>query len=1184
MSAQYDEHARRPGFFATTVARPVGLLVSFLTLILIGLIAYSRIPLQMLPSGISGTRLTVWIDHPGSSAQENEEKVARVIEEQFETLPGLSDVYSSSGENSVRLSVRFNGNADMDFAKAELRDRIERARPMLPDSVSRIYVWANDDGDPPIMFFAILVDERSDDMDWLIENRVQRKIEAADGVSRVSVFGLLNDSVRILLDEERIKAQRVNIGELIQRLRKDNFAEPLGEVTDGGRRFLLRSDMRFGSFEEIGEYPIGGGLRLSDVAHVERVKTVRDRLARIDGRDAYYGMIQKESTANVVETSRNIKAVTDTFADDPQIAGRVSLTPLFDQAEFIGLSLDRLKGTALWGGGLAVLVLFLFLRRARMTLCVALSIPTAALLSITWEYFSGGTFNVLTMTGLTLGLGMLVDNSVVVIENIARLRSRGMESKAAAVAGVRDVGLAISLATLTSVVVFLPLIFMGDDPTMRLMLAALGIPLCASLLFSLFVALVFLPVISARILTGRPRFMERLAAAVSPVVAVPVRLLALLIGAVRIATHWTFLVAHRLERVALACLTPLRWPIAAGCIVAAVWLTGTSTPMAEMNTGLERMGLRGTSVGSAAFSARAGGFMLVLAALLAAFGLPRWRRRAALPPERPTQLVPTGSSPLAWMQDANRALLRWTLKHRLLATSLAILTSLTAMFPMGNMTMTAFGQDEDRSEVEVDIDPEDNFTLYETSQEFRRYEELLESYREELGYAHLVARFGAGGGEIGLRWAERQDPEFLKKVRERLRRELPRWPGHRLRFSREQQIDSTTRQYIGFQLRGPNAEALEKYGEEAVKILEQVPGLTDVQSPLETAPEQVRLVFDNEAAYSFGVTSDIALQNISWALRGAQLSRYQEAGREVPLIIEYDEEAVAGLDTLKDLEIWTGESTVPLAAFSEIEFQKGRRQIRRYNGQTTYNIQARLDDPNRMAALVTSGYDALEAGLELPRGFSLGRDQSALARTRAQMVEMQRALLLSIVLVFLLMGILFESLLLPFSVLTTIPFAVVGALWTLYVTGTAMDSVGWIGIIILVGVVVNNGIVLIDKIHRLRVEGVPRERAVLDGARARVRPILMTALTTIFGLLPMALGEAAREGIDYRALATCVAGGLSVSTFFTLWVVPLAYTVMDDLAGKIGWLLRRVLNRGPLEAGGAAAAAGALPLRAPAEE
>jgi len=1156
MSGDRRSEPAARGVFGTLVDRPVGLFVIFATLIVVGLIAYARIPLQLLPSGIQGTRLGLWVNHPGSSAAENEEKVTRPLEEQIRTLPNLKDFFSRSGEGSVFMRIAFNGTADMDLAKAELRDRIERARPLMPDTVDRIMVFQNDDGDPPIMFFAILVEERTTDMDYLVEHEIQRRFEAVDGVSRVQIWGVLDDSVRILLDEDRVRAMRLDIGGLIQRLAQDNFAEPMGEVTDGGRRFLLRSDMRFESLEEIADYPIGDGLRVRDVASVEKVKTVRDWLTRIDGKEAYYGMIQKESTANVVAVSKGLDEVIEGLADNPELAGRAEIEVFFSQARFIEHSLAQLRSTAVWGGGLAVLVLFLFLRRVRMTLCVALSIPVSALLAVAYEAFTGGSFNVLTMTGLTLGIGMLVDNSVVVIENIARLRGQGHSRRSAAVEGVRDVALAIALATLTTVVVFLPLIFMGDDAVMRTMLEALGIPLCTSLLFSLVMGIVFLPVIASRVLGERAGGGGILGPALSAITGPPVRLMALAVGAAK-AGFWGFVWGLRwFLRIAVGALTPLRWILAPALIAAAVWRVMTSGEAAPLARRLTDLGAPAVGGGIAAAPPAEVVAGALLAAGLILFGLPIWRRRTAPALARPARVVPPGHSVLDWIRDGNRALLAWTLNHRLLASVLGVVTVMTVAIPWQRMTLTAFGQEHENAEISIRVDMENNFTLEEASREMARYEQLLEGYREELGYEHLVSRFGAGGGELEMRWGKQQDPDQLDRWRERFRRELPRFPGHRVVFGREQQMDVATRQYVHFQLRGPRADLLEQYGQRAVEVLRDVPGLYDVASSLEDAPEQVRLVLDRETAYSYGVTSQAALRNVSWALRGAALPRYQEEGREVPFFIEYDEAEVAGLDTLRDLEVFTTDSVVPLAAFAEIEFQRGQRQITRWNGQTTFNIQARVGDPTQQGRLVEKGYAALET-LDLPRGFTLGRDQSARARQQEEMAEMLRALVLSVVLVMLLMGILFESLLLPFSVLSTIPFAVAGALWTLYVTGTVMDSVGWIGVIILVGVVVNNGIVLIDKIHRIRRSGVDRKRAVLDGAEARVRPILMTALTTIFGLLPMALSTASSDGIDYRALATCVAGGLAVSTFFTLWIVPLAYTVFDDLGRGLRWTLWR---------------------------
>ena len=1174
------EHEVRRGFFGLTVSRPIAMGVLFVTLVLLGIIAYGRIPLQFLPGGVSGTRFTVMVPNDGASAQENSEKVARVLEEQFNTIQGIEEVRSYSSPDSVRLRIKYSGEADTDLAKAELRDRIERARPELPEQVDNIWIWASDDGDMPIMWFAIVATERSDDIAVLIDKEVQKKLEGIDGVSRVSIWGLLDDSIRIFLDEEKVMAAQLDVGDLITRLSSDNFAEPLGEVNEAGTEFILRSDMRFTDLDEIRDYPVREGLRIGDIATVERVKSVRDRVTRINGGYAYYGMVQKEGAANVVEVGRALQETMDGFETDPRLGGQLTAKVFFNQADFIESSLERLQGTAIQGGGLAVLVLLLFLRRARMTLCVALCIPVSALLAVAFESARGESFNILTMTGLTLGIGMLVDNAVVVIESIERQRGFGRKARAAAVLGARDVGLAIALATMTSVVVFLPLIFMGEA-RMSVFLQAMGVPLCASLIFSLIVALAFIPTAAARVAGERPPAVARGLSLLTPLTTVPTRAFAWLVGGIRFLFYGFLRALHALERAALAVLA---WPgriVLAGLVAFLGYRAWTATShygsIAKDLSAIDApehmtkslTGAPGMIIGLTTFA---------LALIL--FAVPRWRAKGREAPARPEHLVPRGHSVVAWMQSLNRSLLSWTLANRPLAILMSMVALATIAIPAQNTALTAFGDDEDTSELTIDVDLEDNFTLAQASREMNRYEEFVKPYKKEFGFENVVARFDAGGGDIDLRWPERIRPEELEAHRAKLRRELPKYAGHRVRFGRQDEMSDASKQYVNFQLRGPEPEKLAELSLQAVEILERMDGLTDIATESEDAPDQLMLELDGETAFSYGVNSQGALRGVGWALRGAPLPRYQEEDREVPLIIEYDDTAAAGLDTLKDLTVWGESGAVPLATFASLKFQPAPSRIVRTNGQVTTSVRARVSDPTRQTELSKAGYDALEA-LDMPRGFSLGRDTSVANKGAEEMKDLQNAALLSIVLVFLLMGILFESLLLPFSVLTTIPFAMLGAFWTLFVSGTPMDSIGWIGVIILVGVVVNNGIVSIDKIHRLRVvDGLERRKAVIEGAAARVRPILMTALTTVVGLLPMALGDAPAQGIDYRALSTCVAGGLAVCTFFTLWVVPLSYTLIDDLSIRMTWLVKRAFGAGDTEAPGKGRGGAARPVPA----
>ena len=1142
--------------FATLARRPVTLLVGFITLIVIGLIAYRDIPLQLMPGGLVQQRLEVFVPNPGASAEENLEKVTVQVEEQLRTLVDVEEVFSRSAEGAVRITVTFRTGTDMDLAKAELRDRLERARPALPASVERISIWAFDSMSMPVLWFAVLYEERSERSDFLIETVVQRRLEQIDGASRADIYGVLSEEVSVLLDEDKVKASRINLGTQIGRLAADNFSTPLGELTDGGQRFLLRSDMRFTDLDDIATWPVARGLTLDDLGTVERTQRVRDQLSRINGNWAYYGAVYKENTANLVETAHRVQATLEELETDPALDGEFEFMVLFNQGEFVETSLGQLQSTAMWGGGLAVLVLFAFLRRVRMTLCVALSIPVSALLALAWVYFRGGSFNILTMTGITMAIGMLVDNSVVVVENISRLRATGQSPREASINGAREVGLAVALATLTTVVVFLPLVFMTENPMLGLMFGEVAIPLCLALLFSLLVALVFLPVAVARIASTRNAHFTWLAGILHRCLDYSSRLAAALVTGAEWLLRSVAWALYGLNRFLVASLKPLRWPCALALIALVVWKERSFLAVRPPVEGLRAAGIAPPS-GALLGVVISGAWLVTL--FMVAFlllGLPHLHRRLPRPAPAPARsagahpAAGTDTTLLALVIDQNQRFLAWAISHRLLAATLGLLVMLSVAVPFGELELGSFGQDENLAQIELHIDIEDNFTLADVSDELRIYEEALAEYQDSYGFINVGVRFSRDSARITLYWKDRQTRLHLDSLRSELRTGLPKLAGHHVRFFGDESFDTRKNTILSFQLRGPDARQLAAVGELAVARLSAVPGLADVRSPLANAPERVLVKLDPERAHALGITAQAAFQSVAWALRGTQLPRFQDSGRELPFTIEFDEEQTAGLDTLHDIDVWSARGAAPLSSFTDISFARAPDEIQRLGGQTTFNIQARIDAPLRRKELSRAGYAALES-LDLPRGVTTASEDDEAARENREMTEIYLSLALSVVLVFLLMGILFESVLLPFSILFTVPFAVVGAFWTLYLTGTTMDSVGWIGVLILVGVVVNNGIVLVDRIHRLRSAGVERRQAVLDGAAQRVRPILMTALTTIVGLLPMATGEASSEALDYRALATCVAGGLAISTLFTLWAVPMAYTLVDDLAQSL---------------------------------
>jgi HAE1 family hydrophobic/amphiphilic exporter-1 len=496
----------------------------------------------------------------------------------------------------------------------------------------------------------------------------------------------------------------------------------------------------------------------------------------------------------------------------------------------------------------------------------------------------------------------------------------------------------------------------------------------------------------------------------------------------------------------------------------------------------------------------------------------------------------------------------------LLASTLSGLALLTVAWPLTHMSVAAFGEDENTQRLSVVIELEENFTLAEAEVEMEHYERYFTERKADYGFDHIANRFDPRGGRISLYWDGSRSREQHKAVEDDVRKSLVPRPGHRMRlWSDESGSNERNKNIVTFRLVGPDSEELARLGEEAVRLLERVDGLTGISQPDNQGQSQLRVQFDSDLAQGFGISPDTALQNIAWALRGWQLPRYQEQGREVPLIIEYDDEEVAGLDTLRELEIYAQDSAVPLSSFAQFAFARGERRIERRNGQTSFTIQARVQDTMRQKELSEAGYAALR-GLELPRGYAIGEEDLVAQRQEQELQTLLFALVLGLLLSYIVMAILFESLLLPFAVMFTVPYAMLGAFWTLYVTRTPMDSVGWIGMIILGGVVAKNGIVLVDCVQRLRDGGLERSAAVLQGGALRLRPVLMTALATVLGLVPMAVAEPPSDGIDYRALATLLAGGLSVTTIFTLWVVPLAYTLSDDAWNAVGLWVRTVLH------------------------
>lgn len=1059
---------------ARLLARPVGTLTLLAVLVALGVIAYSRIPIQLLPGGWGSQTFTIRVPYPDANPRETEERITRPLEEEIRTIPGVRRVRSSSGTEGAWIRVEFGGDQDLDVAYSELHDRLEKVRPRLPRGADRTFIFRfSPDESAPIFFGGLQFDLDPYDprINDICENILKPRIEGLDGVAQLNVHGALEESIRILLDPEKVRAHRLDLVAVVQRLSRDNFASPVGKVEDGESKFLLRVDSRFHDLDEIRAVPVGAGLRIDDVADVRRVQAIRDTLTRINGQATLFCSISKASGANTVETCERVVAAMAELEKRPDTAG-FRFNAWFNQGKMIRSSLKALEDAARDGGIWALAVLFFFLRRVRLTLLIALAIPVSLMATLVSLYFAGSSMNMVSMAGITLAIGSLVDNAVVVVENIHRKKELGVPLRQSVIEGAGEVAVALTLATLTSVVVFIPLIFMSAQRNTRIAMGALGHPFSVALLASLAAALVFIPVALFRLERAADSKLER-----------------------------------RLARAKAVAAWPLTAPARA---VGRLFRRRSASPAAAAHGAAELGEIERVTRGS-----------LILRGL-------RW---------------------------GNGKLLSWSLRHRFAAAVAAALAMATTFYAAEHVEQSH--GDEDGSSLEIRVDLPTNTSLSQASEEFRVYEKIFLDHKAELGFADISVDFTRLNGDIDM-WFDRPLPESrVEALRKRCAELLPKRASSYARVQGRRGREEGTGG-VRYLIIGRDSEALADYAERAKELLETVPELTNVRTELERGLPEIRVKVDRDQSRRFDLNATRVSEAIEWGLRGYPLSRYQDDEVARQLVIQYEGAESSTLADLADLKVYSERGAeLPLASVARFDIGKSYGMIFRRDSRTAIEVSADVlsGDAKKADAAARRALEPLIA--MLPREVSF--DESGGMRDfRRDQEEIFSGLWLSIALVFLVMAVMFESTVLPLSILLTIPFAFFGAYWTLFLTGTPIDPLGMLGLIVLVGVVVNHGVVLVDHINFLRVrEGLPRGEAVIRGSQDRLRPVLMTSLTTIAGLIPMAIAEQNSDGISFKVLALVVCGGLATSTFFTLWVVPLAYTFFDDLSAALSRTFRR---------------------------
>lgn len=1031
-----------------SLRRPIAMMMVLLSMMVLGGIALSRIPLELIPSGFSPPFLQISASYPDATAKDVEERITRPLEQAVSTTPGVDRIHSSSSSGSASVTMLFKNDVDMNIAYRQVRDRVARVRPELPTEVDSVEVRKESADNLPVAFYGVNWDPELSDPHTVIEQHLVRPLRRIDGVGLVNAMGRQDPEIRIEVDRGRAEAMGVDMVALVRTLASSNFTMATGEMEESDGRYLLRSVASWENVEEIEELVINPrGLRLKEVADVVFELPKVERHDRYRGRPSMVLSVIKESQANTVDVSEKIKAVVAEAEQGGQLAG-MRIESIFIQGDTIRYSLDQVFDSGRQGGILALIVLIFFLRRVRLTIMISLAIPLSLFLSLPVMYFTGQTINLVSLVGLMICIGLVVDNSVVVAENIGRYRKRGLGPYAAALHGSSEVGLAITLATMTTIVVFLPASLLSEGPTQFFMVRMVT-PVCVSLLASLFVALVLIPLSSATLLRERK----------------PAR-------------------PHR----------DAAWR---------VWVDRID-----------------------------GGAKRVLG----------WAY---------DQTMGRVASGYIW-------LLRVVLRRRIDVVIVSLLAMGSMVVPVMNVsceTSQSFGG----RNIKIHYSMPSDTTLEEANTFFKQIEAQVEEYPADLPLDGAYVGFDANKGFVQLFFKPPVpgEPPF-EETAKRLADEMPVRPGWR-KYSELGESDGARDESFRVIIFGDEHERVQ----DAREVLEQqlltidgVIGLKTEGDGDTRRRDELALSVEREMSERFDVPATAVANTVAYAIRGTPLPRYHTDEREVDVRVRYREDDRRDVDQLLGYRVQsTNGQTVPIGVLAEKTIEKGEARLTRTNKRVGAVIRLELDKEQRMEA-ARRVIDYLRQ-YELPEGLSFNADHSS-----NELEDMQRdltgALILGSIFIFLLMGFLFESLILPLSVLPSIPLSFVGVWWFLFVTGESIDALAGIGIVLLLGVVVNNAIVLIDFISKARDAGLDRTQAIVRAGQLRFRPIMMTALTTIGGMLPLAFAENTGEGIAYGPFGKALVGGMTTATILTLVVVPVTYTYLDDLRLSAGVWWRRL--------------------------
>ena len=1019
-----------------SIKRPITVIMFMLIIIVIGVVSFTRIPLDLFPK-FDIPVAVVMTNYSGVGPQEVETYVTEVIESGVATVNNMNSIQSETSEGSSVVIVQFNDGTDMDFAALQLREKVDMVKGFLPDDADNPMVIKIDPNMLPIAQIGISSNTYDEiELKKYVEDTISPRFERLDGVASSDISGGIEQEIKIELDPLKVNGYGIPFNSVINLIQMENINLPGGTVEYGSKRLIMKTKGEFESVEEIKDLPIslpqGGTVYLRDLARIEEEVKERDSLARMNGQKSMGISIQKQTDANTVEVVRNVR---EEIKEINEENNGVELNIVFDQGQYIEKSIEQVFTNAILGALIAILILLAFLRNFRSTLVIAISIPFSIISTFVLMFLANITINMISMGGLALGVGMMVDNSIVVLENIFRHRQEGYSRIESAVMGAKEVSGAIIAATMTTVVVFVPIIF--TEGVTSDLFREMALTVSFSLFASLVVALTIIPMLSSKILKVRKD--------------------------------------NGSKRSILSVLVNLWQKL---------------------------------------FDKIAVFYKIVLLKVL---------------------------------------------RHRFVTLFIAL-----AIFSIGIINVIAIGMEfippTDEGQLSVQIELSEGTLLEETDSVVSEIEDVLTGIDE---VDNIFSSIGESGDNMSISsssthratinamlvpLAERT--RSTEQVVEEVRTATKNIIGAEISVSESGMMGSgggmgLSGPAVLIEISGYDFDELERISKQVVEKIGEVEGTRQIESSISAGRPEANIYVDRDKAARYGMSTMQVSSIVRTAFQGQVASRLRRGGEELDIRVSLNENSTKTYDNLNNLKVVTPSGAlVILGELVDIRVEEGPVKINR-NDQTR-NVTVTADLFQRDSGSANIEIQEKLDNIQLPDGYEIifgGEFEDIMESFESLFL----ALILAILLIYMVMAAQFESLVQPFIVMFAVPLAFSGAAIGLALTGRTLNVASFIGIIMLSGIVVNNAIILINYINQLVKSGLDRNEAITTAGPIRLRPILMTTLTTVLAMIPLSIG--AGEGSEVEApLATVVIFGLSFSTMLTLLVIPVIYTLFDDFS------------------------------------